>query len=579
MSKQLFSSIFCFALILTGCATVSESPVKSESAHLAEIPDKTAESTVESSVPADLLYLLLSAEIAGQKEEYDVALDGYMKAAKWTTDPKVAERATQIALFTKDQDKALEAVALWIEKQPDSAAARKIAAILNVKQGSYDQAVTQLESLQSVSDTDFGKTVMEIAQYLGKEVEKERAFDFMERLSQVLPNQPDVHYSYAMLALANNDLQRADRKISTAIVLRPDWNQAQIVQARIFAQRGEKEAAVSLLRNMVDAQPDNEKLHMIYAQFLINMNDYPAAEAALEDILANNPKQYDALYSLALVKLQNNQLDDTRELLLKLVEVPKWKEQAYFYIGRIDAKNKQNQMAISWFEKITQGPLVLDAQTNIVSLLAIENRLDEAVNKLHVLHQRFPAQSQLLSLMEAELLNQQKDYEGAFLVLSRALESEPDQPELLYTRALVAENLDRLDVLEQDLMRVLENNPDDPNALNALGYTLADRTERYEEAQRYLDRAIQLKPDDPVIMDSYGWLQYRLGDLAKAIDYLQRAYDLNKDSEIAAHLGEVLWELGREDEAKSVWLNGLSSDPDSKHLLEIKQRFRDAFSE
>ena len=240
-------------------------------------------------------------------------------------------------------------------------------------------------------------------------------------------------------------------------------------------------------------EPENEELHMIYAQYLVDLKDYSAAEKELQGIVAKNPKQYDALYSLALVKLQNKQGDEARNLFLKLVDAPKWQNQAFYYLGRIDVKNKRINDAISWLEKISRGPLVLGAQMTIVSLLASDNRLGEAQKNLRALHRRFPDQAHRFYLLEAELLNERRDYEAAFDVLSQALESMPDNSQLLYTRALAAERLNRLDILERDLLRILEKTPDDPNALNALGYTLADRTDRYEEARTYLDRAIQLK--------------------------------------------------------------------------------------
>lgn len=581
MNKHLFCAIFFNFFLLVGCATVSEPPVNPESAQPSEtgIQDKPILPKVHSSLSPDLLYILLTAEIAGQKGAYDVALDSYLEAAKWTRDPKVAERATQIALFNKQQEKALEAALLWIERDPESISARKLAVILDVKQGNYKRGIGQLEFLESLSEIEFGKTIMEITKILEKDARKQQSLDFMDTLVNAFPSSADVYYGYGLIAAANRDLQLASQQISKAIKLRPEWSQARIAHARIVAQQGDTKTALAILQELVVREPDNEKLHMIYVQFLINLKDFPAAESELNDILEKNPKQYDALYSLALIKLQNEQIEDAQNLFLKLVDVPKSQAQAYFYLGRIAAKNKESLNAIAWFEKIVQGPLFLDAQANIASILAADSRFDEAIDRLHALRKRFPAEVDRLTLMEAELLNQQNDYEGAFFVLSRALEVNPDQPELLYTRALVAESLDRLDVLEQDLKQVLEKNPNDPNALNALGYTLADRTDRYDEAQQYLDRAIELRPDDPVILDSYGWLQYRLGDLEKAINYLQRAYDLNSDSEIAAHLGEVLWVMGREDEAKAVWLKSLINNPDSKHLIKMKKRFPAAFSE
>ena len=564
---------------MAGCAAISDAPLETGSPPNITAKDSAPESVVSSSISSDLLYLLLGAEIAGQKGAYDVSVENYIKATKWSSDPKIAERATQIALFNNNQEKASEAVTLWLQMDDESVDARKIAAMLDIKQGRYDKAIGHLRSLKVLADKDFRKIIMDMTRHMDKEAGKESAFDFMDRLDKAFPDDPDVHYSYALLAMMKNELNRAHLEITKAIRLRPQWRQARIVEVRILARKGDSETALSLLKEMMAKEPENEELHMIYAQYLVDLKDYSAAEKELQGIVAKNPKQYDALYSLALVKLQNKQGDEARNLFLKLVDAPKWQNQAFYYLGRIDVKNKRINDAISWLEKISRGPLVLGAQMTIVSLLSSDNRLGEAQKNLRALHRRFPDQAHRFYLLEAELLNERRDYEAAFDVLSQALESMPDNSQLLYTRALAAERLNRLDILERDLLRILEKTPDDPNALNALGYTLADRTDRYEEARTYLDRAIQLKPDDPVIMDSYGWLQYRLGDFQIALDYLQRAYNLNEDPEIAAHLGEILWVKGKKDEARAVWNKALNEDPESTYLLKIKESFPAAFDE
>ena len=575
MKKCLFCLIFYALIQLIGCTSISEVPFESGSPPQITVEDKAAESSISS----DLLYLLLGAEIAGQKGVYEVSLENYIKATKWTNDPKIAERATQIALFNNNEEKASEAVTLWLQMDEESVDARKIAAMLEIKQGKYEKAISHLRFLKSKEGKGFRKIIMDMARHIDKEDSKEGAFDFMDRLDKAFPDDPDVHYAYALLAMTKTDWGQAHNEILKAIQLRPQWKQARIVEVRILAQKGNSEKALSLLKDMIAEDPESDELHMIYAQYLVDLKDYDLAEIELQEIVTKKPKHYDAIYSLALVKMQNKQPDEARNLFYKLIDVPKWQNQAFYYLGRIDAKKNQIKNAISWLEKINSGPLVLDAQMTIVSLLAADKRLGEAQTNLRALHRHFPAQAHRFYLLEAELLNENHDYEGAFRVLSQALESLPDHTQLLYTRALVAERLDRLDILERDLLRILEKTPDDPNALNALGYTLADRTDRYEEARAYLDRAIQLKPDDPVIMDSYGWLQYRLGDFQIALDYLQRAYKLHEDPEIAAHLGEILWVKGQKDEAKAVWKKALSEDPNSTYLLKIKESFPKAFNE
>ena len=204
-------------------------------------------------------------------------------------------------------------------------------------------------------------------------------------------------------------------------------------------------------------------------------------------------------------------------------------------------------------------------------------RYQEAEQRSEELARRFPDQAVRIILVRVEILTKQNSYDQALVLLNSALEEHPGQSELLYSRALVAERLDRLDILEADLGVLLEKDPEDVNALNALGYTLVDKTTRLQEARKYLERAIRLKPNDPVIVDSYGWLQYKLGNYSEALEYLNRAFNENPDPEIAAHLGEVLWVSGRTHEAKSVWKKAISADPKSEYLLKVKDQFPEAF--
>jgi predicted Zn-dependent protease len=210
-----------------------------------------------------------------------------------------------------------------------------------------------------------------------------------------------------------------------------------------------------------------------------------------------------------------------------------------------------------------------------VSLLAKDKQFDEANLRLKSLPGLFPKQQLRIVLMQVEVLNQQKQYEKAYQLLTNELAKSPDQKELLYTRALMAERVDKLDVVESDLKKILAKYPNDAEALKALGYTLLDRTNRYSEAEKYLLRALELQPDEAVIMDSYGWLQFKLGKKTQALEYLQKAYEKQPESEIAGHLAEVLWMLDRKEEAKSIFENAIKKAPEDEYLLDFQQRILD----
>jgi tetratricopeptide (TPR) repeat protein len=558
---------------MAGCANMARPTDTAEDAVLA----KSARNNGATQETSDLLYLLLTAEIAGQRGQYDLALNNYLKAAKITKDAGVAERATQIALYTKKMDKAHEAVSLWIARDPKNVSARKIAALLFLKANQVDQAVEQLKILLTLNDAEIENTLIEVVKLLNVEAPKETAMQAMKQLVNQVPPRAEIHFAYALLAADKGEYQLALEEIKRALELQPDWNKARILQAQVMSQMGDSRAARDAIRTALQRDPGNARLRLIYSQFLVKAGDYQAAERELSRILLKEPDNQDARFGLAMAQMELNREEKAKRTLTKLLDVPKWQMQAFFYLGLIEAKKNNLSSALRWFDKVSTGPIVFDAQVNAITALINLGRLNEARDRLRKVRKNFPNEALRLYLLEVELLTKNKNYGEAFDLLNAALEEMPDQTELLYSRALVAEQLNKIDVMEADLSKILEKNPDDVNALNALGYTLADRNERLEDAERYLNRALALKPDDPAILDSYGWLQYRLGRYDRALEFLRRAYEAVNDPEIAAHLGEVLWKAQKHLEARKVWREALRKDPQSEDMQEVKIRFKEAF--
>ncbi|MGX2041978.1 tetratricopeptide repeat protein [Methylocaldum sp. MU1018] len=526
---------------------------------------------------SEVVYLLLTAELAGQRGQYETALNNYLEAAKLTKDAQVAERAAQIALYLKNTEKALTAATLWSERDPGNVSARRITALLLLKTGQTDKALDQLRVLLNLPDVDLENTLIELVKWLDSEVPKEEGEKVMQHLVAEFPRMAELHFAYALLASNKGEYQLALQEAEKALALHPDWNRARLLQAQVMSQMGDSEAARSTLQKALRSDPANTRLRLIYSQFLAKAGDLQGAEKELTRILEKEPDNHDARFGLATLLMETGRDGKAKKEFSDLTSVAKWRAQAYFYLGLIEARQNHLQNALQWFDKIGSGPLEFDAKVNAITALINLGRIADARQRLVEVRKQFPNEALRLYLLEAELLSKTKDYEAAFELLTEALEEMPGQTELLYSRALVAEQLDRVDILEEDLRAVLEKNPDDANALNALGYTLADRGDRLEEARRYLERANELKPDDPAILDSYGWLQYRLGNYEVALDYLRRAYESIHDPEIAAHLGEVLWESGKRQEAKKVWSEALRKDPRQEDLKKIKMKYRDAF--
>jgi len=310
----------------------------------------------------------------------------------------------------------------------------------------------------------------------------------------------------------------------------------------------------------------------VLAQVLIKAQDYEAALDVYQGLIANDPKDWESQFSEALIYYQLDKDEQADLLLESLMDQPEWKFQAIFYRGKLAEKQGDVKQALVWFDKVTEGPLVFDAGVTSVTVLAKDKQFVAADARLIQLQAKFPKQKPQLILVQAELYNQQKQYERAFNVLTDALLGAPDQKELLYTRALIAERLDKSAIVEADLKKILAADPDNVESLNALGYTLLNQPNRYADAEQYLQRALKLEPNSAVVIDSYGWLQFKLGHAEKALSYLQQAYEKQQENEIAAHLIEVLTKLGKQDEAKTLFDKVIDAAPDDEYLLNIKRK-------
>jgi tetratricopeptide (TPR) repeat protein len=571
---RLFSVIAL--ILLNSCADSPAKPSQPEGAvapiKIAETKGKTQKKEEKTSIDPDVLFMLLTAELAGQRGQYGIALEGYLEAAKRVHDPRFAERAAMIAIYMKDSHKANEALALWLRQDPKSPAARKIAALSALRTGNKKAAVEHLNVLLKVDPAGFENALLELASILQKDGNITAVNDALDTLSIQHPDQAVIYFMQALLAIQMKDKNLAETKIQQALKVQPDWDKALILQAQIAVFSGDLNKAKTLLKEASLKYPDNSKINKMYAQVLIKAEDYEEAIEVYQGIISADPKDMESQFALGLVYLQLDREEQAEDIFKKLLEQPEWRYQASFYLGKIEEKRDHSKKALVWFDKVTDGPFVFDASISAISLLAKDKQFDEANSRLSLLQAKFPQQKLRLLLVQAELYSQQKQYDKAFKLLTDALVELPDQKELLYTRALMAERVNKPEIVEADLKKILAMDPDNVEALNALGYTLLNNPGRYAEAEKYLQRALRLEPDAAVIIDSYGWLQFKLGNKEKALEYLQKAYEKQQENEIAAHLAEVLWALDRKDEAKKIFNKAFKDAPDDEYLLDFQRR-------
>jgi len=535
-------------------------------------PETSGRVNEAASFDTDVMFMVMTAEVAGQRGQFDIALEGYLEAAKRAKYPPFAERAAAIALYVKDQAKIEEAVRIWLELDKNNLSARKIAAMSALMAGKKEAALEHLEVLRAMDPAGFEKTALELSTVLQKEGKNGLAYDVFEDLSKRHHQDASVFLIKSLLAVQMNNTGQAIIDVQKALAIRPNWDNALVLQAQLAAQSGKMHKAIADLESAIEKNPDNEKLKKVLAQLLAKNNDYAKAKLVYQGLAKSHPEDTENLIALALVHLQLKEFEEAEEILTDLLKQPKWQNQARFYLAKLEENRGNVSEAISWYEKINDDALALDAGVASVLLLAKDNQYQAAYSRLSALAVQFPEQKLRLLVTEAELLSQQKKYQKAFDLLSEALKLNPEDKSLLYTRALIADRIGNLEVLESDLKKILRQDPNNAEALNALGYSLVQRTKRYKEAEIYLRHALKIAPNEAVILDSYGWLQFKLGNYEQALRYLQRAYAKLQVGEIAAHLAEVLWVLGRQEEARKLFEEALAREPQDEHLLEFKRR-------
>jgi len=559
--------------LLTACAGT----VKTGPSHDATPPAAKAEEALPKvSLQPEMLYDLLLGEIAGQRGQIGVAAATLGKVAQQTRDPRVAERATLAALYAKRYDEALQSARLWVELRPGDAEAREamISALLELDR--VAEAKSQFEALFGLEETrrHLDQAYLRAAAVLGRASNRAAAIDVMQSLVALNPRSASAHFAMAHLMVRGGDLDKALATIDEVLKLRPDWEEAALFKTRLLLSRKDPGKARTFFESFLDDNPRATNVRLNYARFLIDQKEWQKALVEFKRVAADAPDDADTIYAVGLLSLQNNRLEEAEKYLKRALELRPENDQARLYLGQVAEQGKRYAEAVRWYREVDDGEYYFEAQLRLGVVLARQGDLAGARRQLDGIKAQNDPQRVQAALAQETILREAKLYREAIEVLNVAIQAVPGDKDLLYARSLAAEKLGMFDVTERDLREILKQDPKNVNALNALGYTLTDRTTRFQEALELLKQAIELKPDDAYIMDSMGWLQYRLGNHAEAVKYLKRALDMRNDAEIAAHLGEVLWVMGNHREAESVWNSALRETPDNEALNGVIKKFK-----
>lgn len=523
--------------------------------------------------PPGMLGALLAAEVAARRgEEADavLAVRRYVDAARLHGDPALAERAARIAAGAGRYRLAAAASGEWRRLAPESRRARRMHALMLARTGRTEEAAAELRSIARRRDGAGHSGHEAVVAILRLDPDRGRRVRIMEAVADA---GAESRYALARV-LAGSD--RVDRALKIVEVLRrerPADDRYAMTHALLLHGRGDRDAALDVLAAHPASNGGSGGLLRTHARLLASAGRREEARDRYAALLAHHPDDLEARWELGRLLTSMERLEDARAHFRELYRWPEWRDGAWYFTGLIDESLAVPDRALRAYRRVREGFYYVSARIRSAEIMAETGPLRWALRHLAATPRHAESDDVRLYRAESGLLFRADRPEEAMAVLDDALDTYPEQADLLYARAMAAERIGRLDILERDLRAIIDRDPDHAEALNALGYTLADRTDRYQEALELVERALALDPDQYHIVDSMGWVLYRLGRHEEAAAHLRRSYEGEPDPVVAAHLGEVLWALGLRDEAREIWDSALEEAPDNEVLLETIERF------
>ncbi len=538
------------------------------------------------SLTPELLYQLLSAEIAAQRGFYDQASETMLRLAQETSDPRLAKRAFQFAMADRNMARSLEAARTWAllaPKDPEAVASSlALAASSGETQGLAGALWTRIEKAD-----DKEQAIAQAAAIVGKMPDKGLALEVLDKaLHPEVRQLPIAHLALSDAAWAASDPYRALEEAQAALALAPDL-EAAAQRVLEYGTKVDADQALKETHAFLQQHPDSRKLQLMYVNRLVEQRQFDQALKQVGEMRRAAPEDFDLLYTEAEVNMRAERYDQAKVLLNQYISVQRQRLQtvndestsaaadasdARLLLVQIAEKQGRIDEAIRELDRIDDPSLKFQAQVHKAVLQARQGDLKRAQATINRLRPADTHERSVIALTLASIYRDSGRSDRALQILEKADKDIPDSTQIKYDLAMQYERQGRMQDFERLMRRVIELDPNNANAYNSLGYTYADQNRNLSEAQDLLERALDLDPNNPYILDSVGWYLYRTSDYEAAIEYLQRSYDQMPSAEVAAHLGEVLWVSGRRDEAFKVWREGSKQDPDNEILVKTLQR-------
>ena len=568
--------IMLLLVVLSACATSPSTPRQMEMETITDhVFLRGASSDQRYDEISELMYVVLAGELSGKLGDLPASKIFYGRASELTDDAEVIERAMRIAIFAKDWPLALAIAHRWSKALNDSIQTQQVLGVLYLRQGDIDTSARYFDKVMAVAADSPSQGYGIVAATLAPIEDVESSLKLMRRLVAKNFTNPYGHLSYASLAMRAKQYRLVIDQTELALGFKPDLSEARVLRARALSLMGDHDSAFQEMQTLVENDADNFNLRLGYARMLLQVEKFKKAGQQFEALLEQRPGNPDITYMLGLTYVQAEAYEKAKQYFKALVEDNRRLDESYYYLARISQELDENEKAVEYFQAVAFGDLYLDAAIRLADLYAKDKGLAKARGHLNEVRSQVnsPDDSIRLFLAEGHILHDHELYQQAYDLYSQGLLEFPRNSDLLYARALTSNYLDRIDLLESDLRIILQTDPDHANALNALGYTLADRGLRIDEAKKYIERAFELRPDDPAVIDSMGWIHFRLGNYAQAEGFLRQAFNLLDDAEIIGHLGELLWAQGNYEEARSLLREAMDRHPEDSYIQKLIKQF------
>lgn len=566
MKQAVFSLV---VLLIVSSLSYADTPHETTQTSKQIVDINTATSITN--IPVESLFQVLTAEIALDRNEPEIALANYIAAAKQTQDKMIAKRATEIALMVASLEIALEPATLWATLANNDLESQITLAAIYLRLHQPKEAIPYLIQLSQISPELANQHFLLLYQQLPNEGERSELISALKQISKTYPQSLGAELSLAEILLSQNNAQEAIFYSQAAIKKQPQSVESIRIHSLALAYLKRLPEAKQFVVEKLKESP-SLNLKQYYLDFLVTNGETQDAKKTFHEITTEYNLSEDQKIELAKFAMQSQWFKEAETLLLTIRKSNTHKDIAHYFLARLAEINTNSKSAIEWYKQVLTGPFHVLSQIRASLLLSESKNYQDALKVLSRAQPQNSEESKRLLISEIDILMQSNQNQTAFDKLNKAINEYNDDVELRYTRSIIATSLRNFDFAERDLKWIIEHQKNHVDALNALGYLLTNYTTRYQEAYEYLNKAIKLSPNNPIVLDSMGWLQYKMGNLEQSLALLQRAANLDPDPEIAAHLGEVLWKMKDYKKAQEVWNNGLALNPDDQTILNAKER-------